>query len=108
MPFGILVGIIFISSLYLISTRQKSIYKPETASARRIYREACLQCHGEQGEGSGIFYPGFDDLISKEQIKDKIVNGGILMPAFIHIQGDTLENLILYIHQREYLPAMNP
>lgn len=100
-PFVILITIAVISFLNLVFFTKAS-YKPETDDPDIIYYEACSDCHGETGKGSGILYPAFDSTISREEIQENIMNGGWLMPKFEHIHGDTLKKLVNYIYEQNY------
>ena len=103
LPFvGILV-IVFISSIYLFYTQQHSVYVPQTDNPAQIYQEACASCHGENGEGTGLFYPALtEEEFTVQKIRKYITTGELFMPAFSHIHGDTLDSLIQFIYNREY------
>jgi hypothetical protein len=108
LPFGVMMSIIILSGIYLFANKQKSVYVPQTDSPQRIYHEACAHCHGEDGRGAGILYPEFNAALSRDQIKKIIAGGGLFMPAFVHITGDTLDRLILYIHNKQYIQSFSP
>lgn len=103
LPFIVIVSVIIISSAGLFLSESANPYRPGTNNPSQIYREACAQCHGIEGEGSGLIYPslGEDDL-TIDEIKNVITEGAFLMPAFININGDTLEALGRYILERQY------
>lgn len=77
-------------------------YKPTTDDPDIIYYEACSDCHGDIGQGSGLLYPSLDSLSSRTEIEKNIVKGGWLMPKFKYIHGDTLKKLVNYIYKKEY------
>ena len=102
LPFIVMISIAIISFISLVFFPDAT-YKPQIDDPDQIYYEACSGCHGENGQGSGVFYPAFDSLsISRKQIGKNIVNGGWLMPKFKHIHGDTLKKLVEYIYHKKY------
>jgi len=108
LPFIIIIVIIAVSIFYMSFNKQVMNYRPKMDSPKNIYSEACQHCHGDQGQGTGILYPGFDsDELSRESIEGTIKNGGFLMPAYPFITGDTLSALIDFIMDERYKPS-NP
>jgi len=102
-PFIILVSIAIITFVNLVFLTEAP-YEPQTADPEIIYYEACSDCHGENGQGSGVLYPAFDNAFSSRvEIEKNIKNGGWLMPKFKHINGDTLKKLVNYIYEKKYL-----
>jgi hypothetical protein len=102
-PFIIIIVIMIISIFYMNFNKQVIHYHPVTDSPKVMYREACQYCHGDQGQGTGFLYPGFDsDDLTKETIRSAISNGGFLMPAYPHIIGDTLKVLVDYIFEGKF------
>ena len=91
-----------ISFLYLFFSNEKSTYIPETDEAAVIYREACMHGHGDRGQGSGFFYPAIEENLNRAEIRKLITEGSLLMPVFIHIKSDTLDQLIQYIQSGLY------
>lgn len=102
LPFGLLMIVIAASIVYFFFSKENSKYIPETDDAATIYREACMHCHGDKGQGSGLFYPSLDEELDKSEIYNSIQNGALLMPAFIHVKGDTLNRLVEYIQSRSF------
>jgi mono/diheme cytochrome c family protein len=102
LPFIFLLVIILGSSSYLVLGNKKNNYKPNTDNPKVIYREACMHCHGDKGQGTGLLYPAFEDIMNKSDIEDAIIKGSFLMPEFHHINGDTLKNLVEFIHSKSF------
>ncbi len=103
MPFIGLIAIVIISSVYLFFTKQQSVYVPQTANPAQIYHEACASCHGEQGQGTGLFYPALkEEDFTQETIRKYITQGELFMPAFSHIRADTLDSLIQFVYKQGY------
>lgn len=102
LPFGLLMIIILVSLAYLFLSKEDSTYTPQTDNAAIIYREACMHCHGDIGQGSGLFYPALDEELDRMEIYNTIQNGDLLMPAFIHIKGDTLDKLVDFIESKSF------
>jgi len=97
-PFVILILIIFVLVIFLLYTGQTDEYVPLSSDPSLVYKEACVGCHGEQGEGESFLYPDLSkELISEEEVMAIVRNGKLLMPSFPHIQDSTLINLATYI-----------
>ena len=73
LPFIFLLVIILGSSSYLVLGNKKNNYKPNTDNPKVIYREACMHCHGDKGQGTGLLYPAFEDIMNKSDIEDAII-----------------------------------
>lgn len=101
-PFILILIFITASLAYLFLSKEDSKYTPKTNDAATIYHEACMHCHGDKGQGSGLFYPAFEKDLPEREIYKKINNGALLMPAFTHIKGDTLDKLVEYIYSGSY------
>jgi len=99
LPFILLLSAALLAGLWLVLQPGENPYKPETNRPEKIYREVCLQCHGDLGQGSGLLYPAFEADLDTMQIKEAIVKGGFLMPSFTGIRGDTLDRLVYYVDQ---------
>ena len=103
-PFVLLLLIMATSLVYLLLAEQDSAYFPQTDDPATIYHEACKHCHGESGEGTGLFYPDLsEENLSKDKIRKVIINGEMFMPAFKSIKGDTLEHLVEYVFDKKYI-----
>ncbi|KAA3617716.1 MAG: cytochrome c [Calditrichaeota bacterium] len=103
-PFVTLLIIACFSFIYFILLGDNEPYFPTTDNPELIYQEACVQCHGKKGQGSGILYPSFDhSQLDIKKIERAILEGDWLMPRFENIKGDTLKNLSEYIYSKKYL-----
>jgi len=103
LPFLFIISIIIFLVIYLNFNKQVINYHPKTEAPEVMYREACQYCHGTSGQGTGLLYPGFDsEDLTKESIRNMIKNGGLLMPAYPYITGDTLQVLVNYIFEQKY------
>jgi cytochrome c553 len=104
LPFTLMITLACLSFIYFILFGDNEPYFPESGDPAIIYQEACVQCHGKNGEGSGILYPAFDHSeLTLEIIRQNIKEGTWLMPRFKNINGDTLNLLSDYIYQKKYL-----
>lgn len=102
LPFIIMLSIAIIAFINLVFFPNDQ-YHPKTDDPDIIYYEACTDCHGENGQGSGLLYPAFDTTsMSRKEIRKNIVDGGWLMPEFRNIRADTLEKLVNYIYEKKY------
>jgi mono/diheme cytochrome c family protein len=109
MPFIALISAAVVMSVYMYIWGQSSRYKPNTDDPAVIYREACAECHGVKGEGTGVLYPALNDVtVSRRGALNSIRKGEMLMPAFTEIRGDTLETLAEYVAQQGYLSSEEP
>jgi len=108
-PFAILLITALISAVYLILTGQTRSYLPQNADPAVIYQEACAECHGKQGEGSGWFYPALGETeISREEVVEIIRQGAFMMPAFPQIPDTTLLRLSAYIIKKGFRESEAP
>jgi mono/diheme cytochrome c family protein len=83
----------------------------EFAAIRPVYKEHCVKCHGETGEGGTVTengkrirVPGFKSehalKHNDEDFMDQIVTGGDGMPAFKgKLEPTQMETLIKFIHK---------
>ncbi len=98
LPFIVLVSAALVFSAYLLISEGDSSYRPMTSDPKRIYIEACVQCHGNRGQGTGLLYPAFEpETMTLRSTKQAIRDGAFLMPAFKHIKGDTLHQLAEHV-----------
>jgi mono/diheme cytochrome c family protein len=103
LPFIILIVVIFLLVNYLLFTGQKAEYTPESSDPSIVYKEACLRCHGERGEGGGLLYPDLlIENIDEEEILDIVRNGKLFMPSFPHIPDSTLSKLATYVSDKRF------
>lgn len=90
-----------ISLLVLLLTGCSEVndFKPVAGmDAMDIYANACSGCHGEGGNGKfGILLKiaGTDE--SMDEIVDKVLNGGHIMPAFPNIDEKQAKNIATYL-----------
>jgi len=98
MPFIILILSAVGLSGYFFFTGKTSVYRPTIHDPAIIYREACAECHGQKGEGEGLFFPGLmDTSIARKDVIEAVREGRFMMPAFTEIPDSTLKNLVVYI-----------
>ena len=92
-----------IAAVYLLLSGQTKNYRPESSNPSVIYQEVCADCHGKQGEGSGLFYPALGEKeISRRDVIEIIRKGAFMMPAFPHIPDTTLQKLSTFIMKKEF------
>jgi mono/diheme cytochrome c family protein len=103
MPFSMLISAAILSSVYFLLTGRTNEYRPDTNDPAVIYLEACAECHGEQGEGQGLFYPKLGKKkIGRTDVIEIIREGAFLMPAFPQISDTALKNLSAYIMEKHF------
>jgi len=104
LPFMIIISGAFITFVYLVFSGGTDPYIPNSDDPEIIYRDACSHCHGLNGEGDGLLYPAFDnENLTMQDIKKSISEGSWRMPDFENIRNDTLNILVLYIYEKQYL-----
>lgn len=99
--------LIFLSAIalsgYFFYTGRTSTYLPATNNPKAIYIEACAECHGKNGEGAGLFFPGLlDSTLSGREIVQAIREGGFMMPAFAGIPDSSLKELVQFIRNKDF------
>lgn len=74
----------------------------ETAAGARLYATHCSACHGADREGVGGTFPGLADVgkrLDTRQIKERIRQGGGLMPPFGHLSEKDVEDITAFLEQ---------
>lgn len=73
-----------------------SDYSPmEGNSGKEIFQAACAECHAKNDDG---YYFELDEaMASNEAVAKKINAGGMLMPAFPNIGGESLSRVSQYV-----------
>lgn len=90
-----------ISLLVLLLTGCSEVndFKPVAGmDAMDIYAHACSNCHGDGGSGKfGMLLKiaGTDE--KTDEIVDKVLNGGHIMPAFPNINKQQAESIAAYL-----------
>lgn len=102
-PFILMLTVAVFSFLYFLFYGDNEPYFPATDDPNVIYQEACVHCHGKNGQGDGILYPAFEQQLTVKIIEQNISEGTWLMPKFENIKGDTLRKLSEFIYGKEYL-----
>ena len=103
-PFFLILTVACFSFIYFLLYGDIEPYIPTTNDPNIIYQEACVHCHGKNGEGNGILYPAFDhSQLTIKEIGQNISEGTWRMPKFGNIKGDTLRDLSEYIYSKKYL-----
>jgi len=74
---------------------------PETASVSQIFKTACSECHGSNGEGMlfGLFFKLEPAGKTTEELAAKILSGGEGMPAFLNLSETQRFKLAEYIQE---------
>lgn len=63
-------------------------------SGKEIFDKACLECHAPVGESVMEISAEMKDA---DRIANKVLSGGMMMPAFPNIQGATAKLLSEYV-----------
>ncbi|MCU7934229.1 MAG: cytochrome c [Candidatus Thiodiazotropha sp. (ex Dulcina madagascariensis)] len=74
-------------------------YKPTAdMTATDIFTEACSSCHGDGGSGKfGFLLKIAGTEAAAEEVVEKILHGGHIMPAFPNIDEQDAERLATYL-----------
>jgi len=89
--------------IFLLYTGQSEDYLPNSSDPSIVYKEACVRCHGEQGEGEGFLYPDLSlEDIDEEKVFYIVRNGELFMPSFPHIPDSTLSKLATFMSEKKY------
>ncbi|MEW8425275.1 MAG: cytochrome c [Candidatus Thiodiazotropha sp.] len=82
-------GICLLGSL-ITGCSDSNDFKPVAGmGAMDIYANACSSCHGENGSGKfGLLLKLAGSEATRDEIVDKIRNGGHIMPAFPNIDTE--------------------
>ncbi len=74
-------------------------YTPrESSPARTIYLEACAGCHSGEPENPKIYYWSIHPKnINVKYIAHKVNAGGLTMPSFPNIKGESMRKLTEYV-----------
>lgn len=103
-PFVLLILIILVLVIFLLFTDQSNKYNPTTSDPSVVYREACVECHGERGEGNGLLYPDLtSELLREEEVINIVRNGELFMPSFPNISDSVLKNLAVYVVEKNFM-----
>ncbi|MCU7882323.1 MAG: cytochrome c [Candidatus Thiodiazotropha sp. (ex Lucinoma aequizonata)] len=85
--------------LLLTGCSEVNDFKPVAGmDAMDVYAKACSNCHGEGGSGKfGMFLKIADSDEETDEIVDKVLNGGHIMPAFPNINKQQAESIAAYL-----------
>lgn len=74
-------------------------YTPrESSPAKTIYLEACARCHAGEPENPKRYYWSINSKnINAKYIAHKVNAGGLTMPSFPNIQGESMRKLTEYV-----------
>ena len=102
-PFVILIMFVIIFAYFLLFTGQSSEYLPKTSDPSIVFKEACVGCHGEQGEGTGLIYPDLTkEMLSEVGVMKIVKKGDLFMPSFPFIPDSTLKKLASYVAEKKF------
>jgi quinoprotein glucose dehydrogenase len=79
-------------------------------AGKKIYMTYCVSCHKENREGDEPLYPSLIDIearMTKQQVRNKIKQGGSRMPAFASILNGQEEAIISFLFgekKKNFLP----
>ena len=77
-------------------------FDPATATpvqrGAALYNSTCTFCHGPNKQGNPPLYPPLQNLKTTDtEMRDQIVNGKGIMPAFGHLEETQVNDLIAYL-----------
>ncbi|HIE5353851.1 c-type cytochrome [Stenotrophomonas maltophilia] len=74
--------------------------KEDPAAGAQLYATHCVACHGAERAGVPPTFPALTDVskrLQPAQIKDKIKQGGGLMPPFPQLSQQEIDNIASYL-----------
>ena len=74
----------------------------DAAAGARLYATQCSACHGAERAGIPGTFPALTDVgerLDEKQIREKIVNGGGLMPPFSQLSEKEIDDLVAFLKQ---------
>ncbi|WP_456359751.1 c-type cytochrome [Xanthomonas translucens] len=76
--------------------------KDDPAAGAQLYATNCVACHGADRAGVPGAFPALTDVgkrLKPAQVKEKIRNGGGLMPPFPQLSQQDVDNLASFLAQ---------
>ena len=76
--------------------------KDDPAAGAQLYATNCTACHGADRAGIPGAFPALTDVgkrLESAQIKEKIRNGGGLMPPFPQLSQQDVDNIASFLAQ---------
>ncbi|KAA8919636.1 cytochrome C [Xanthomonas sontii] len=80
----------------------KAWAKDDPAAGAQLYANHCTACHGANRAGVPPTFPALTDVgkrLQPAQIKEKIRNGGGLMPPFSQLSQQEVDDLASFLAQ---------
>lgn len=74
--------------------------KDDPAAGAQLYASHCTACHGANRAGMPGAFPALTDIgkrLQPAQIKEKIRNGGGLMPPFSQLSPQEIDDIASYL-----------
>lgn len=74
----------------------------DVAAGAQLYAAQCAACHGPDRAGLGDSFPALTDVgkrLDTQQLREKIVQGGGLMPPFSHLSEKDVDDLAAFLQQ---------
>lgn len=74
--------------------------KDDPAAGAKLYATHCTACHGAERAGIPPTFPALTDIgkrLQPAQIKDKIKQGGGLMPPFTQLSQQEIDDVASYV-----------
>ncbi len=75
----------------------------DAPAGARLYAAQCSACHGANRAGIPGTFPaltGVGERLDEKQIKEKIMNGGGLMPPFTQLSEKDIDDLVAFLKQK--------
>lgn len=95
----ILTVAVFLLGTTLATTARS---KDDPAAGAQLYATNCTACHGADRAGVAGTFPALTDVgkrLDATQIKQKIRNGGGLMPPFPQLSQQDVDNIASFLAQ---------
>ena len=99
--FFICLALILASQLFFSGQSQ---YIPDNSDPGIIYKEACLECHGNGRQAANLWSPDLsDEILPESEIRQIVREGSWRMPAFPLIPDLLLDSLATYVAEKGFV-----
>ncbi len=102
-PFAsiLLVALVLVINLILGGNEK---YRPTTSDPEVVYKEACLECHGNGDQAANLWSPDLTaSLLTVPEVRQIVSEGNWRMPAFPFIPDSILDSLSVFVADKKFV-----
>jgi len=100
---SIIIASVAIISMGVLTACSNSYQPAKNATAKRIYDEACAECHVGTPEAPRKYWVINSKNANKTYISYKVRAGGLIMHRFPNINKDDLDKLSVFVLQNSLI-----